>query len=54
MDDFPPTQQDVAVKNELTAAIEVELNKFDALISDEIKAFNEAFRQMNLDYLFVE
>jgi photosystem II stability/assembly factor-like uncharacterized protein len=54
MDDFPPTQQDVAVKNELSKAIEVELNKFDALISDEIKAFNAAFRQMNLDYLFVE
>ena len=54
MDDFPPTQQDVAVKNELTQAIEKELTKFDALISDEIKAFNTAFRQMNLDYLFVE
>ena len=54
MDDFPPTQQDVAVKNELTKAIDIELNKFDALISDEIKAFNAAFRQMNLDYLFVE
>jgi len=54
MDDFPPTQQDVAVKNELSKAIDIELNKFDALISDEIKAFNAAFRQMNLDYLFVE
>lgn len=54
MDDFPPTQQDVAVKNELTQAIDAELNKFNALISDEIKAFNAAFRQMNLDYLFVE
>ena len=54
MDDFPPTQQDVAVKNELTQAIEGELNKLDALIGNEIKAFNEAFRQMNLDYLFVE
>jgi hypothetical protein len=54
MDDFPPTQQDVAVKNELTEAIEAELKKFDALISGEIKAFNAAFREMSLDYLFVE
>ncbi len=54
MDDFPPTQQDVAVKNELTEAIQAELKKFDALISGEIKAFNAAFREMSLDYLFVE
>lgn len=54
MDDFPPTQQDVAVKNELTEAIQAELKKFDALISGEIKAFNAAFREMSLDYLFIE
>lgn len=54
MDDFPPTQQDIAVKNELTQAIEGELNKLNGLIDEEIKAFNAAFRNMSLDYLFVE
>ena len=54
MDDFPPTQQDIVVKNELSQAIEGELNKLNGLIDDEIKAFNVAFRNMSLDYLFVE
>lgn len=54
MDDFPPTTQDVAVKNELTAAIEVELTKMDQLVATEIKAFNEAFNLKGLQYLFVE
>ena len=54
MDDFPQTQQDIAVKNELTQAIEGELNKLNGLIDKEIKAFNAAFRNMSLNYLFVE
>jgi len=53
MDDFPPTQQDMAVKDELTAQINAELAKFDALINDEVKAFNADFNAMNLNYLFV-
>jgi len=54
MDDFPPTQQDVAVKNELTGQINIELTKFDQLISEEISAFNTAFNQKKLNYLFIE
>ena len=54
MDDFPPTTQDVAVKNELSQKINAELVKFDQLITDEIKSFNEAFNNLNLNYLFVE
>ncbi len=53
MDDFPPTQQDVAVKDELSSQINVELIKFDQLISEEISAFNTAFNQKKLKYLFV-
>jgi hypothetical protein len=53
MDDFPPTQQDIAVKNELTQQINAELVKFESLISEEIKAFNAQFNAMNLNYLFV-
>ena len=54
MDDFPPTQQDVAVKNELSQQVKAELVKFDKLISDEIAEFNRQFNTKNLNYLFVE
>ena len=54
MDDFPPTSQDIAVKNELTAAIDKELTKFDVLVSGEIKGFNAAFNSKQLDYLFID
>lgn len=54
MDDFPPTKQDVAVKNELTARINEQLAKFDILVSTEIANFNAQFNQLNLNYLFVE
>ncbi|WP_340201348.1 VPS10 domain-containing protein [Ascidiimonas sp. W6] len=52
--DFPPTDQDIAVKNELSKAIEEKLNAFDKLVSNEIKQFNEAFNNAKLQYLFIE
>ncbi len=54
MGDFPPTEQDIAVKNELTGQINSELDKFNALVSEEIKAFNKVFNSLNLEYLIVE
>ena len=54
MDDFPPTQQDILVKNELTNKINEELMHFEILVSSEIKAFNEQFNALKLNYLFVE
>jgi photosystem II stability/assembly factor-like uncharacterized protein len=54
MDDFPPTKQDIAVKNELTQRIVVELAKFDKLVSEEITAFNTTFNAKQLNYLFIE
>jgi hypothetical protein len=54
MDDFPPTSQDIAVKDVLTAAILIELGKLDALIAGEIKTFNAAFNKNQLNYLFIE
>jgi photosystem II stability/assembly factor-like uncharacterized protein len=54
MDDFPPTDQDILVKNELTAEINKELGTFDTLVDTEIKAFNEAFNTLKLNYLFLE
>ncbi|MCF6224593.1 MAG: glycosyl hydrolase [Flavobacteriaceae bacterium] len=54
MDDFAPTEQDIAVKNELTKKIDEQLTEFDTLISKEIKEFNAGFNSLNLNYLFVE
>lgn len=54
IDDFPPTAQDIAVKNELTTKIEEQLTKFNQLVSDEIKGFNEQFNALKLNYLFIE
>ncbi|MCB0400302.1 MAG: glycosyl hydrolase, partial [Winogradskyella sp.] len=54
MGDFAPTEQDIAVKNELTAKIEKQLSAFDTILKDEVKAFNAAFNSKNLNYLFVE
>ena len=52
--DFPPTAQDIAVKNELTKQIDEQLSTFNNLIDSEIKAFNTAFNEKSLNYLFIE
>jgi hypothetical protein len=54
LDDFPPTEQDVQLKNELTEEINKELKAFDALIKEEVKGFNDSFNQSRLNYLLVE
>ena len=54
MGDFAPTEQDIAVKNELTGKIEAQLKTFNTLLNSEVKAFNGAFNSKNLNYLFVE
>ena len=54
MGDFPPTEQDIAVKNELTKQIDKQLSDFNNLIDNEIKSFNTAFNNKNLNYLFIE
>ena len=54
MGDFAPTEQDIAVKNELTKAIDMQLSAFNTLVDDEIKAFNASFNAKNLNYLIVE
>ncbi|XLS29410.1 VPS10 domain-containing protein [Flavobacteriaceae bacterium M23B6Z8] len=53
IDDFPPTAQDIEVKTELSKAIEEKLDAFDKLVNNEIKAFNAAFNEAKLQYLFV-
>ncbi|MEX0315464.1 MAG: glycosyl hydrolase, partial [Allomuricauda sp.] len=54
IDDFPPTEQDIAVKNELTVNINSQLKAFDELVEKEMKEFNDSFNSFKLDYLFVE
>ena len=54
MGNFGPTDQDVAVKTELTQKINTELAEFDALLSKQVVEFNKAFNEKNLNYLFVE
>jgi len=54
IDDFPPTEQDIAVKNELTAKINKELKIFDDVISSELLEFNASFNTLELNYLFID
>ena len=54
MGDFAPTEQDVAVKNELTQKIEKQLTAFNKLLDEEVAAFNNAFNSKNLNYLFID
>ena len=54
MGDFAPTEQDIAVKNELSTKIEKQLSAFNTILNDEVKAFNAAFNAKQLNYLFVE
>ena len=54
IDDFPPTVQDIGVKNEMTTKINAQLATFDQLVDEEMKAFNNAFNQLGLDYLSIE
>jgi len=54
IDDFPPTDQDVAVKNEMTAKVGTQLQAFDALVAKEMKEFNAEFNALSLEYLSVE
>ena len=51
MNDFPPTDQDIAVGKELTQAIEVQMERYETLIKEDITAFNAAFKALSLDYL---
>ena len=51
INDFPPTAQDKVVSEQLTKAIDKELATYDRLMSEEVKAFNTAFKALELDYL---
>ena len=52
--DFKPTDQDIAVKNELSSEITKQLDAFDAVIEKDIKTFNDAFNKLELNYLMID
>lgn len=54
MGDFGPTDQDIVVKNELSAAITKQLDAFDTMLDAEVAQFNTDFNNLKLKYLFVE
>ena len=54
MGDFPPTEQDIAIKNELTQKIESQLSLFNTLVTDQISEFNKSFNAKSLNYVFIE
>jgi photosystem II stability/assembly factor-like uncharacterized protein len=54
LDDFGPTAQDIAVKNELTTQIREQLADFNKLVDSDVTAFNSEFNKLNLKYLFIE
>ena len=54
INDFPPTNQDEAVRKELTVKVEEALGKYEELLSKDLNEFNTAFSQLELDYLIVK
>jgi len=52
--DFPPTDQDEAVRLELTEKVNLHLANYNKLISSDLEAFNIAFAKLKLDYLTIK
>lgn len=52
--DFAPTQQAIAVKEEMEAKIKTQLKRFYQLKEKKIPAFNQLFRQKSLDAIMLE
>lgn len=51
INDFPPTDQDEAVRKELTRDVETQMDIYNQLINTNVKAFNKAYKALSLDYL---
>ena len=54
LDDFAPTAQDQAVRAQLTAAIDEQLDAYKSLVGADLDAFNQAFNQKQLPFLKVD
>ncbi len=51
--DFGPTVQDVLVKNELIEKVNIQLTKYNKIMSEDIPNFNSSFKKLELNYLNV-
>ena len=54
INDFPPTNQDEAVRQTLTLEVNQQLEAYDQLLSNDLKAFNSEFANLQLDYLTIK
>ena len=54
IDDFPPTNQDIAVKEELTAAVKTAMKQYQTIIDSDVASFNELFKKEKRNYLGTE
>ena len=54
IDDFPPTSQDIAVKEELTAAVVMAMEQYQKVIDSDVATFNEVFKKEKRNYLSTE
>lgn len=52
--DYPPTDQAVAVKEELFEKIDAQINEFKRIQKEDIKAFNALFREKMIDPIWIE
>jgi hypothetical protein len=52
--DFAPTAQAEAFRAEISAAIDVELEKLNSLVEEEIAAFNKKVNQQQVPLIYVE
>lgn len=52
--DYPPTDQAVEVKNEMTAKIKAEIQKWETIKNTEIPKLNEKVKQMNINAVNIE
>ena len=54
MDDFPPTNQDLEVKDVLTLEIKKAMELFNKLIENDVAGFNTNFKNEKRNYLIIK
>ena len=52
--DYRPTQQDIAVKDELTKLIDEQLAKYKTIVESDFPALNKAIKAKEVDAIFVD
>ena len=52
--DYAPTQQAINVKDELSNAIDSELDKLNEIFAEQLQQFNDGYRELGLDILQIQ